>query len=106
NPLLQYAAQYWGHHARESSEQKLQDQILEFLTQDSRVSCSVQAMELPEYPYTRYSQSPPKAVPGLWVVATFGLEEIVKLLLEKKTDIEAKTSNGETALHRAARTGH
>ena len=106
NPLLHYAAQHWGHHAIGGPEQTIMSRILEFLAQDSRLSCFVQAMLLPEYRYSGYSQRAPKAIPGLWAAAVFGLKEIVGLLIEQKADVEAKTNNGETALHRAAESGH
>jgi hypothetical protein len=106
NPLLHYAAQHWGHHAIGGPEQTIMSPILEFLTQDSRLSCFVQAMRLPEYRYRGYSQTAPKAIPGLWAAAVFGLKEIVGLLLEQKADVEAKAADGETALHGAARNGH
>ena len=106
NPLLRYAAQHWGHHAIGGPEQTVMGRILEFLAQDSRLSCFVQAMRLPEYRYSGYSQTAPKAIPGLWAAAFFGLKEIVGLLVEQKADVDAKAANGETALHGAAESGH
>jgi hypothetical protein len=112
NPLLHYAAQHWGYHAMRVPEPTIMSQILEFLAQDSRLSCTVQAMFLPQFRFREYSQSPPEEVPGLWVAAIFGLKETVGLLLEKGADIDAKVSkrkvalSGETALYGAAERGH
>jgi ankyrin repeat protein len=105
-PLLQYAAQYWGIHATARAEPILQSQILKFLTLESNLSCSVQAMQLPSYRYNFYSQESAEWIPGLWVAAVFGLTEIVKALITPKTSLDMKTSHGETALYGAAAAGH
>lgn len=105
NPLLQYAAANWGNHARLSPEQVVIDHILEFLGQDSKVSCFVQAMEFSQHRRTRYSQEPPKNFPRL-CVAYFGLIKTVELLLEKGADIEAEDQYRETALYKAATNGY
>jgi hypothetical protein len=60
NPLLQYAAEHWGNHARVSPEQVILDQILGFLSQDSKVFCFVQAMEISQYCRNGYSQETSK----------------------------------------------
>ena len=60
NPLLQYAAEHWGNHARMSPEQVILDQILGFLSQDSKVFCFVQAMEISQYCRNGYSQETSK----------------------------------------------
>jgi ankyrin repeat protein len=106
NPLLQYAARNWGNHGRMSPERVVIDQILEFLSQDSKISCFAQAMEISEYRWKGYSQGTSKNFPRLCAAACFGLIETVKLLLEKGADIEAKTSNGRTTLYVAASNGH
>jgi ankyrin repeat protein len=106
NPFLQYAAQYWGIHAKGGTEPIISRQILEFITQGSRLSSSVQAMQLPSHRHKGYSQYPPKSVPGLWIAAVFGLIGVIRLLIEQGNDINAKTTSGETALHGAAKSGH
>jgi hypothetical protein len=106
NALLRYSAQHWGNHARGEPEKTAKELILRFLEHDSKVSCSVQAMRIPKHRYGTYSKIFPKGVHGLWVAAAFGLEDIVRVLLEKGADVKAKDTNGETALHQAARSGH
>jgi ankyrin repeat protein len=105
NPLLRYASENWGHHARGDPEPLMMGQILEFLAQPSRVSCFVQAMQVSEYRTRGYSQRPPKSVPGLCAAAFFGLTESVGQLLLNGADVNAKADNGESALHWATRNG-
>jgi hypothetical protein len=105
-PLLQYAAGNWGNHARLSPEQVIIDQILELLSQDSKLSCFVQAMEISPHRWKGYSQETAKIFPGLCAAACFGLIETVELLLEKGATIEATTSDGRTAMYIAAANGH
>ncbi len=56
-PLLQYASQYWGDHARGELEQGrcIQDLIMGFLEQKPKISASIQAAHIPKYRYEGYS---------------------------------------------------
>lgn len=117
NPLLNYAATYWGIHAKRALEQgtrtetenvqagvgksKIEDRILEYLGQDPNISFAVQVMQDPSWRRQVKAAEYPKKVSSLWVAAAFGLTDIFKLLMDK-ADVNAKVSNGETALHAAA----
>jgi hypothetical protein len=50
NPLLRYAAQHWGHHARGDPEtnQTVKTLALKFLEHNLKVMCSIQVMYLPK----------------------------------------------------------
>jgi ankyrin repeat protein len=106
NPLLQYAALHWGVHAHGVPEQKISELAVKFLEENSKLSCAVQAMHIPSYQYIGYSQSFPRNVTGLHVAASFGLENIITMLLEKGADATAQDRSGRTALHWAAGSGH
>lgn len=107
-PFLQYAAQYWGDHARGMPEQdeKIQDLIMRFLAQKQKVSCVVQVTHLPKYQYEGYSQHFPGRVSGLELAASLGLVEIVHKLLENGERINEQDSDGGTALHWAVWGGY
>ena len=108
NPFLQYAAQYWGDHAREMSEldKTVQDLVMNFLAQDQNVSCCIQVIHLPKYRYEGYSEQPPEDVSGLELAASLGLLEIVRKLLEKGARVNERDSDGGTAMHWAAWGGY
>ena len=105
-PLLSYAAQYWGDHARESPNNEINSKALQFLNHDTQLSSSVQAMNIPEYHYEGYSQWFPRNSTGLHIAASFGLSKIVGLLLENGAEVAARTKGGGTVLSEAARNGH
>jgi ankyrin repeat protein len=63
-------------------------------------------MEISQYRVPGYSQGTTKISPGLCAAAYFSLIETAKLLLEKGANIEAKTSDGRTALYVAASNKH
>lgn len=104
HPLLQYATLYWGHHAIGSSEHILKDKILEFISAELRISCCIQVAR-----FTKGLSFDRRKFLGdnrLWLMAAFGLKEIIKVLLDGSVDIEASGPRAETALHIAARGGH
>ena len=105
-PLLEYAAQHWGDHARGNPEETIKELALKFLEHDSKLMCSNQVMHLSEYRYSGYSQRFSEDVTGLQIAASFGLKEIVRLLLEAKADVNVQENYGRTALYWAALNGH
>lgn len=106
-PFLRYAASFWGNHARESPESKLIDRIRDFLAHESRIACSIQIQFLPAFRYANYSQKFPTNVLGFWLASSFGLVEIVKIMLGEGNELGAGDGTyGWTALHRASRNGH
>jgi hypothetical protein len=92
-PLLEYAAQHWGDHAREDSEEAVKELALKFLEHNSKLLCSNQIVHLPRYQTSKYSQSLPKGGAGLHISASFGLEEITRQLLERGADVATKDSD-------------
>lgn len=105
-PLLDYAAQHWGDHARGEAELALRDLIVNFLEQEANVSSFIQAMDVSKCLYRVDSQLFPRNVSGLAVAALFGMKETVQLLLSNDADVEAEDSDRRTALHWAAERGH
>jgi ankyrin repeat protein len=105
-PFLEYAARHWGDHARGDREEAIKGQALKFLRHESKVVCSHQVICLRKYRHSGYSQVSPKSITGLHLVASLGLTEMVRLLLEHEADADAEDSDGQTALHWATQNGH
>lgn len=105
-PLLEYAAQHWANHTRGSMEDRLEDEILEFLNSEVKASCAIQVL----FSSTLYGDNAwnafPKGLTALHIAAFCGLTSIVARLIEREADISAHSLDGWTALHCAASNGH
>ena len=107
-PLLSYAVFTWGQHARQGAEEACRDLILAFLSQDGKLSASVQVMWFREsiglFIDIRHF---PLDVCPLWLASFYGLEYTVSQLLANQSHtINKKTTWENTALHQAARCGN
>jgi hypothetical protein len=105
NPLYDYAARNWGHHARAASEEQL---ILSFLKSEAKVSASSQAMMASKV-YSSdsgYSQRAPRQMTGFHLAAYFELENVMTALLKDGIDPDSKDTRGRTPLSLPAWSGH
>lgn len=100
NALYEYAATYWGYHARNSyvEDGKL---VLEFLESASKVSASAQAMCYSEIGY--YDDF---RMNGTHLAAYFGLASSMSNLIQRQHDVNCKDSFGSAPLLYAVRKGH
>lgn len=115
NVLLNYAAQYWGDHARKGWNRSpmISDLARKFLGLRANLLCS--------YHITRHCQRSIYAIPSLQslrqvddlqIAASFGLEELANSILNSQggldvSNIDASRTNDETtALHHAVVKGH
>ena len=105
-PLLSYAAHFWGYHIRGDLEMDLRSIIFRFLSHDSKVMSSVQALQTTRSSFPNWSQEYTESIQGLWVAATFGLCNVCAVLLRQGVNVQAKDSLGQRALHRAAIQGY
>jgi ankyrin repeat protein len=105
-PFLDYAARYWGFHANRGLTQRVQRLIMSFIHQESKLSCTIQAMQVSGYPYAGYSQMFLRHVSGLSIAAMFGLEAIAQKVIDGGAEVDAKDSDEGTALHYAAKHGN
>jgi len=105
NPLYNYAACYWGHHACQASI--LYQGIMDFLEFESKVEAATQGMLARKlHPsHSNYSQQVPRRMTGLHFAAYFGLTESIEVILQS-ADVESKDSVGRTPLAYAAGNGH
>ncbi|RYP22843.1 hypothetical protein DL765_001439 [Monosporascus sp. GIB2] len=81
NPLYDYAAHNWGHHARETLT--LPQVVMDFLGCEAKVQASSQALMASKWSRdsSNYSQWVPRQITGLHLAAYFGIQEAVKALL-------------------------
>ncbi len=114
NPFYSYAARYWGHHARKApgTFQRIADfamrrelveaasQILG-LTMTFRRSLAVLGHES----YIAYGRPVLRRTTGLHMAAYFGLDIVVRVLLDKGCDPEAEDTYRRTPLMWAASSG-
>ncbi|KAJ7290078.1 ankyrin repeat-containing domain protein [Mycena rebaudengoi] len=97
-PLVQYAATYWGDHARECEEilcTAHAQWILEFLRATRKVACTA-----------HYAFVGPGAYLGAHVLARFGLPRLMAMLLDENTPLDILDSTGCTPLFYATSYDH
>jgi ankyrin repeat protein len=107
NPLYDYAARNWGHHANVAS-QEVGPLILHFLDSAAQVSASSQATMARKFlsSHSGYSQQVPKGVGGVHICAYFGLEKVMTVLLNNSHNRYLKDAHDRTPLSWAAEHGH
>ncbi len=106
-PLLRYAVSKWGQHARQGAEETCRDLIISFLSQDAKLSASIQLLWVRKSIDPKYMLHFPLKVSALWFASLYGLERTVShLLASQRHSVDRKTTWGDTALHRAAGCGH
>jgi ankyrin repeat protein len=103
NPLYDYAAHNWGHHARKALT--LPQKVVDFLECEAKVEASIQAL-MAIQPHSSYSKPFPRRMTGLHLAAYFGVAGAVEALLHKGVEIDAKNSDNQTPLWWAALNGH
>jgi hypothetical protein len=108
NNLYGYAAQNWGHHAREALTLGWKAlEVVDFLECEMKREASSQALMDTEFQYSfDNSQSVPRQVTALHLAGYFGLPDVVVMLLAKGHDPNVEDTNGLTPLWWAARNGH
>ncbi len=110
NPLYDYAAHNWGHHAREASGAFASiPEVVTFLENNAQVEASSQALLVEKRwsGHVEYSQKFTKQMKGVHLAAYFGIRPTVQLLLEKGADVNKATIKyGLTLLYIASEKGH
>lgn len=108
NNLYHYAAENWGHHAREALNIGLEAiVIVDFLENETKREAFSQALMVAQSQRTyNSSQDAPRHVTALHLAAYFGLYDVAIKLLEKGHDPDIKYTKGITPLWWACRNGH
>ncbi|KAE8398441.1 ankyrin repeat-containing domain protein [Aspergillus pseudonomiae] len=108
SPLVVYAAEQWGSHARQELDWKtekdaspIKEQAQELLETSHKLQCAIKVMSLSQYSLQRR-----KNVTKLHIVAYFGIDQLLKRLLRGKLAINAKEHHGTIALHWEVRNEH
>jgi ankyrin repeat protein len=107
--LYDYAARFWGHHAREAASQDRS--ILEFLQSQAKAEASSQALlGIKEYGGPWSTSDVPARMTGLHLAAYFGVEKVVSALVgkygrdpedgHKRTPLSWAAQNGQEAVVR------
>ncbi|CZR64265.1 related to ankyrin [Phialocephala subalpina] len=105
NKFYKYAAQNWGHHARQASTSCRS--VIDFLRKQAHVEASGQVL-IASNRYrdeVKYSQNGPKQMTGLHLAAFFGVSNAILGLLNSNPP-DLKDSYGRTPLSWAAERGH
>ncbi|KFY34436.1 hypothetical protein V494_06771 [Pseudogymnoascus sp. VKM F-4513 (FW-928)] len=103
HPLYDYASKNWGHHAHNVAE-TTQELILDFLSNERKISLSTQSMISRTYP--TYHSYLPNKMTGLHVAAYFGLTKATMVLLEDKHNPHLRDIYGQTPVSWAAENGY
>ncbi|KAK0730870.1 hypothetical protein B0H67DRAFT_563153 [Lasiosphaeris hirsuta] len=106
NPLYDYAARNWGHHARKSSD--VSQDVINFLLCQAKVEASSQAlMAVKRWSGSLvYLQRVPNQFTSLHLTALFGVYEAVRFLLQDCGNVNLYDSYRRTPLSLAAASGH
>ncbi|KAL8721445.1 MAG: hypothetical protein Q9181_007702 [Wetmoreana brouardii] len=107
HPFLDYAAQYWGHHARNSGPNaNLWSSSIAFMKTISNSSIAAQTahQQYIHLPWRDYPLDSP-IIPPLMVAAHFGLSDVAAILLDQGADIDERPLHGFGALGIASRDG-
>ena len=107
NPLYDYAARNWGHHAH-TAPAELELLINDLLESQAKVSsCSQAMMAEKTWRHWRYSDRPlPEKMTGAHLAAYFGLKNVMLALLKNEHDLDLKDYHSRTPLSLAAGRGH
>lgn len=106
--FLRYASSYWGHHVRLSHSHLIYGQALKMLHSPPQRALSIQIQRFSRGYRTEYWE-PDEANShnAFHCACAFGLQTAACDILDsEKTDIDAATAIGTTALIRAASSGH
>jgi hypothetical protein len=107
NKFFEYSARNWGHHARiaPTSNLALSQAVMEFLRSEAKVDASSQGLLAFKDPWG-YTLRVPK-LKGVHLAAYFGIEMVMKLLLESSTvNADLKDTYGRKPISWAAENGH
>lgn len=103
-PLYFYAAENWGHHAREAST--IGQEVMDFLECKAMVEASSQVLMLTRsQKFSWYSRPAFTEMTGLHLAAYFGLEKAVSHLVQRGYSPDLRDTGGRTPLSWAAENG-
>lgn len=105
NPLLEYAASNWGHHAYGNAEEFCKEIVLEFLEKKLNVALASQVLFSMNRWQLKHGHNFAKDISGMHLLAYFGLEMIMLYWLQKGARADMLDSDGHSPLWYASRYG-
>lgn len=105
NPLYDYTARNWGHHAQ-TVVPEVGSLLLSLLSTDGWESACSQALQVPGYQYVEYSHHVAKKLTGLHLTAYFGLVQLMVQLLKIGLNPSLRDSRDRTPVSVAAKEEH
>jgi len=106
NPFFEYAARYWGHHARGEVEEACKEMALKLFQNDAKLSCATLVLFSQDSRYYKYLDEFPKYFSGVHMSSLLGLTKIINYLFEMGFKADSKDGYGQTPLSLAAKIGH
>ncbi|KAM0463933.1 hypothetical protein ACHAO4_000658 [Trichoderma viride] len=106
NPLLGYAAQHWGNHLRQISDEEINEQAIGLLNDRNKVHLIAWLKEYADNLVKGTYFRPRAQVSGLTLASSFGLTVVASSLISSGSSLHERDSNGQTALHHAVENGH
>lgn len=106
NPLLGYAAQHWGNHLRQVSDDDINQQAIALLSDRNKVHLISWLKEYADNLVKGAYFRPRTQVYGLTLASSFGLMVVASSLISSGSSLHDRDSNGQTALHHAVENGH
>ena len=106
--FVSYAARHWGEHVLAANNTEVDSLALQFLLTEAQRGCSYQILcYARKYREVYWREEEARSCNGLHLAAIFGLEKLVRQLLDAgETGINDATSIGTTALMQASSYGH
>ena len=107
-PLLRYASNFWGHHARSSRCERIYGLALELLHSPPRRALAIQIEYFSRgFRHEYWKPAEVTSRNAFHYACKFGLERAVSSILQsEEIDIDAATHMGTTTLIAAASSGH
>ncbi|KPI36177.1 Ankyrin-1 [Cyphellophora attinorum] len=113
-PFGNYAASYWGFHAREIELGKYADLVLPILSSSQALMAVVKVRDANTADQRKYNDRvwqwshAPNGGGGISLAVSFGLTELVRYLIgqQEEPNLTARNVHGSSALHEASFHGH
>lgn len=105
-PFLDYAAKYWGSDMNLFDADELLPSLERLLSKPTVVEMASQARSLSSTRHSNWSQEFSRNSPALVLAAAFDIPAILRQMVVKGHELEGKGTDKETALIRAAASGH
>ncbi|MCJ1277945.1 hypothetical protein MMC21_005759 [Puttea exsequens] len=100
-PFLHYAAFNWSRHVLEGSEERLDFETLQLLSQGPKIDFLFRLLWLDETSWSYWTSGyrVPSHTPAILAASFLGLEKAAFALIKDRTALNSRSDGGSTALH-------